>query len=173
MKKIFLIAFFFSLILNINAQEKNNGIEVHSISFSPLSIYFANRDGGFGMNIDVSFSKGKHIFKIYAGGASEFTISYGGGKRTDSFGEYNILYGRELKIKKWFGIDLFAGAGYFNFKYNGGSSTEYNKGVIGFPLHSKIRFNTGRIFSLGLQLHSNINNATTIYQPGIFLQWKL
>lgn len=173
MKKLFLIAFFSCIALNIKAQENNKGIEFHNISFSPLSIYFADRDGGLGMNIDVSFNKGKHIFKIYVGGASEFAINYGGGKISDSFGEYNILYGRELKIKKWFGIDLFAGAGYFNFKYNGGSSAEYNKGVIGFPLQSKIRFNTGQIFSLGLQLHSNINNATIIYQPGIFLQWKL
>ena len=173
MKKIFLTAFFFSFILSLTAQNENKGIEFHSISFSPLNIYFGERDSGFGMNLDVSFNKGNHIFKIYAGGASEFGINIGGESINDSFAEYNILYGRELKIKEWLGIDFFAGVGYFNFKYNGGSSTEYKKAVIGFPLQSKIRFNTGRIFSLGVQLHSNINSATTIYQPGIFLQWKI
>ena len=97
----------------------------------------------------------------------------GGGSINDNYAEYNILYGRELKIKEWFGIDFFAGAGFFNFRYDGGSSTEYKKRVIGIPFQSKIRFNTGRIFSLGVQSHSNINNATIIFQPSIFLQWKL
>lgn len=173
MRKLFLILFFLGVILSVTAQDENKGIEFHSISFSPLNIYFSDRDNGFGMNLDVSFNTGKHIFKIYAGGASEFSINIGGENINDSFAEYNILYGRELEIKKWFGIDFFAGVGFLNFKYDTGSSTEYKKGVIGFPLQSKIRFNTGRVFSLGVQLHSNINNATTIYQPGIFLQWKL
>ena len=173
MKKLFLTIFFLSIILSVTAQNENKGIEFHSISFSPLNVYFSDRDSGFGMNLDVSFNTGQHIFKVYAGGASEFGINLGGESINDSFAEYNILYGRELKIKKWFGIDFFAGVGSFNFTYDKGSSTESKNNVIGFPLQSKIRFNTGRIFSLGVQLHSNINSATTIYQPGIFLQWKL
>ena len=84
------------------------------------------------------------------------------------------MYGRELKIKEWIQVDFFAGVGQFNYKYNGGSSTEeFKKKAIGFPLQSKIRFNTGKIFSVGLQFHKNINNATAVNHFGIFLQWKL
>jgi len=138
MKMTFIILLFFSFIENGTAQKDNKEIEFHSISLSPLSIYFADRDGGLGANIDVSFNSENHIFKIYVGGASEFTINLGGESIKDSFGEYNLLYGRELNIKKWLGIDLFTGVGFFNFVYNGGSSSgEYKKGVIGFPLQSK------------------------------------
>ena len=161
------------MIINGSAQNDNKGIEFHSISFSPLSLYTSDRDGGFGMNLDLAINSGNHIFKIYAGGASEVAVDFGDGSINDSFGEYNLLYGREFKVKERVGIDLFAGVGYFNFTYDGGSPTENKEAVIGFPLQAKIRFNAGRIFSLGLQLHSNLNSATTIFQPGIFLQWKL
>ncbi|HBK71708.1 MAG TPA: hypothetical protein DDZ39_08670 [Flavobacteriaceae bacterium] len=85
-----------------------------------------------------------------------------------------MLYGKEIPIKNWLAIDLFAGLGYFKFNYNQGSSTkEYKKDTMGFPLQSRIKFKTGKTFSLGLQLHSNINSATTIYQPGLSLQCRL
>lgn len=178
MKKTFALIFL-NFITYGTAQNENKGIEFHNISFSPLNIYFADRDFGFGQNLDVSFNLDNHIFKLYAGRGSEFVINFEGDgvfegeSINNSFGEYNLLYGRELEIKNWFGIDLFAGLGFFHCKYDGNSSREYTENVIGFPLQSKIRFNTGRTFSLGLQLNTNINSATTIYQAGIFLQWKL
>ena len=173
MKKLLLFTFLFSFIFNVHAQDDDNGIEFHSVSVSPLNFYFANRDGGFGVNLDVAFNKGKHIFKVYAGGAIEAKLDILGVSPKDQFLEFNVMYGRELNIVDWFGIDFYAGAGYFDFTYDKFSSGEYNEGTIGFPLQSKIRFNTGRIFSLGIQLHSNINSATIIYHPGIFVQVKI
>lgn len=167
MKNLFLTILFFSIILNINAQEKDKETLFYSISFSPLNIYSDNTSGGLGLNADVSFNKGNHIFKIYLGCATEFKL-FGGA--ADTFVEYNLLYGRKLEITKWVGIDLFAGLGYFNFS---DSSLKSKKETIGFPLQGKIRFNTGPKFSLGLQLHRNTNNVKNVNHYGIFLQWKL
>lgn len=182
MKKALTVIVCLSFILNSIAQdasketEHNNRLQFHSISLTPLSLYFSEEGGGLVSTIDVGFNSGKHIFKVCAGGGTEFKLNLGGESPKDSFQEYNILYGRALPIKKWFAIDFFAGVGYFNFKYSGTYATNYvayKKGVIGFPLQSKIRFNITKTFSSGLQLHSNINSATTIYQPGIFFQFNL
>lgn len=175
---IFIICLFFCF--NISAQDDNKGLEFHSISIS-LNGYLAegfdsdlqDKNSGFGLNFDIAVNKGPHIFKLYAGGGSEVNLDLWGESENDKFKEYNLMYGRELNIKEWFGIDLFAGVGFFRYIYERSSQTKSKKGVFGFPLQSKIRFNTGRIFSLGLQLHSNINSATTIFQSGIFVQWKL
>ncbi|TXE19898.1 hypothetical protein ES692_01165 [Psychroserpens burtonensis] len=173
MKKIMLILLFLSFILNGHAQDETNKLKLHSISLAPLNLYFANRDGGFVVNLDVGFNYGKHIFKVYAGQGSQFKINFIGEAIQDSFDEYNIMYGRELQINEWLHIDFFGGLGFFNFKYDENSRREYTKGSVGLPLQSKIRFNINKNVALGLQLHSNINSATSIYQPGIFVQWRL
>lgn len=165
-----------------------NGIEFHSIAFSPLSFYSSNRDGGVALDIELGFNYGLNVVKLYAGSGSEFTVSVFGASITDSYTEVSVLYGRELKAGEFFFVDLFAGIGYFAFTYDGGAIPtntfnyytnsfntigEYKKTVIGIPLDLKFRFQTGRLFSLGLQIHGNINSATSIVQPGLFLQWKL
>ena len=173
MKNLFFITLILSFILSVNAQDDNKGIEFHSISFS-LNGYLAegldseydNDQYGIGLNFDIAMNKGLHIFKLYGSIGGEADILGG-----DYFREYNLMYGRELNIKEWFEIDFFAGIGFFKYNYDTSSP---NKFVVGFPLQSKIRFNTGRIFSLGIQLHININSTTTMfYQSGIFCQWKL
>lgn len=115
----------------------------------------------------------KQHFKLYIATGSEFAISFYGESIVDNFFEIDLLYGKEIKIAKALHIDLFAGLGYFVFDYNNGSSTNhYKKNTIGYPIHVRFRYNTGVQFSLGLQFHNNINSATTISQPGIFLQWN-
>lgn len=178
MKNLIFITLILSVILSVNAQDDKKGLEFHSISFSlnghlaeVLDPYYEDsnsRSSGIGLNFDIAMNKGLHIFKLYASRGGEADILGG-----DYFSEYNLMYGRELNIKEWLGIDFFAGIGSFTYYSSYSFPTKNKKGVIGFPLQSKIRFNTGRIFSLGIQLHSNINSATMLYQSGIFLQWKL
>ncbi len=171
MKKVLLLMLFCSISMNSqNIIEKTSKFEFHSVSFSPISVYLSSRNGGLGGNIDLSINKGKHILKLYIGAGSEISLF----SVSDEFAEYNLMYGREFLLEKWLSIDFFVGLGYFNFKYNKGSTTKfYEETVVGFPIQSKIRFKTGRIFYLGLQLSNNLNTATSVYNPGLFLQWRL
>ena len=169
-----IIIILLSVAINCYAQN-NKKVEIYSISFSPLSIYTASQDrnGGIGINIEIAHKSKNNIYKLYAGIASEFSISIFGKSITDSYTEFNFLYGRELKVNEWFEIDLFGGIGLFNYVNNGEPLKKYKRVVIGFPLQSKLRINSSEIFSLGLQLQNNINRNTNIFQFGIFLQWKL
>ena len=168
-----------------NEEVANNKFEFHSISFSPIGFYASQASAGFGANADVAVNYGKNIFKLYANGGSEFVISTFGEPIYDSYEEYGILYGRTIQLKSKVDFDYFAGLSFFKYTFNNNSSaSEYDyyyepnegesvKKVIGLPLQAKLRFNTGRIFSLGFQIHANLNTATAVIQPGLFLQWKL
>ncbi|MDX5586645.1 MAG: hypothetical protein QNK20_17290, partial [Aureibaculum sp.] len=161
------------------SQEPNLKLKYHSFSLTPLSIYFDDDSGGFSFNADLGFKKGKHIIKLFGLVASEFSIF---DSKTEEFYEFDVLYGRELLAENWLYFDFFGGLGYFKrtvttdsvssgllsyseYKYD----REY---TIGFHLQTKIRFQTGRRFSLGIQFYSNINKINPIYGSGIFLQWK-
>jgi hypothetical protein len=90
--KIFLfITFLFSIIFNVYAQDDNNGIEFHSASFSPLSVYFSNRDGGVGFNFDVALNKGKQIFNVYVGGAVVASDIVLGDNKNDQLLGFNLM----------------------------------------------------------------------------------
>ncbi len=192
MKKILFTLLFSSLTILASAQEEvnnevvaNNKFEFHSISFSPIGFYASQASAGLGANLDLAVNYGKNIFKLYANGGSEFVINTFGEPIYDSYDEYGILYGKTIQLKSKVNFDYFAGLSFFKYTFNKNSSaSEYDyyyepndeesvKKVIGLPLQAKLRFNTGRIFSLGLQIHANLNTATAVIQPGLFLQWKL
>ena len=154
-------------------------LKLHSISFTPVGIYFDDSSSGVFISSDIGFSRGKHIFKIFGLGASEVSILSG---TTESFFELSLIYGREFRIEKWFYIDAYAGGGYFKYKLTKGVDSEgfftyssYDDSVnhtIGLHLQSRLRFQTGKYFSLGLQANTNINPQNSIYNLAVFLQWK-
>lgn len=192
MRKLLLILALVAFTGDILAQDEvgNRKLEFHSIAFSPLGFYTSNRDGGLAINIEVDVNYGEHVFKLYGGTGSEVQINIFGSPINDTYTEWSLMYGREfLGGQDYFFIDIFAGIGYFKFTYDKGATEniypnytyddygnlprERKEAVIGLPLDLKLRFKTGKIFCLGLQVHANFNSATTIVQTGIFLQWKL
>ncbi len=181
MKKIFTPIAITILCFNIShSQEEKSWFKFYSISISPLSIYLDNHSGGLSGSMDISFKKDEHIFKLFGFIGSEFAILQ---SSTESFYEFDLLYGRELFLKKWLYIDLYGGLGYFGSTVTTGivpsglfSYSEYKhdrSGTIGLHLQSKIRFKTGSRFSLGIQFHTNVNSINTIYSLGTFFQWDL
>ena len=188
--KIIIVFILFSTCLF--SQESK--LKFHNISFSFPSVYFDNHTGGLTFSLDIGFKKEKHIYKLFALSGSEFTFSILGPSKREDFHEIDLLYGRELIVNKWLYFDFYGGLGLFNqtitipvaIPGTGGScgfggfcfsSPDYeyirNKNkTIGLSLQSKIRFKTSKRFSLGIQLHTNINLVNTIYSSGIFFQWE-
>ncbi len=185
----------FSLFSTILFSQEDK-LKFHSISFSFPSIYFDNHTGGIAFSLDVSFKKELHIYKIFGLTGSEYNLSILDPSRREDFNEIDLLYGREFGVNKWLYFDFYGGVGFFKqtisipeaISGTGGGSCgfggfcfnipdyEYKRNrnyTIGLPLQSKIRFKTGKQFSLGIQLHTNINSVNTIYNIGLFFQWRL
>lgn len=178
MKKLFIL---FLLISYSNAfgqekfTEKPNKLEYKSFSISPLQIYWDNETGGLSFSADLSYTFKENIFTISGSFGGEFEINIFGDAQPDSYQQLNVLYGKELSISRVAFLDIHAGAGYFSLKSpridleNRGYE---RKSTIGIPIAAKLRFKTGKRFSLGFQFQMNINSVKNIYTTGIVLQWN-
>lgn len=154
------------------SQEKN-GLNFRSIAINPLS--FTN--AGFAINTDLSFMNAKNIYTVsgYFGREIFSSIPFNSKLTEDSFQEFSLLWGREVKIDNWLRLEGHAGLGYFSFKrenFKAEVANEKNT-TIGFPLVSKLKFMTGNHFSIGIQFRANINSAKILTGGGIFLQYDI
>ncbi len=191
---LILMAFFCSL--PIFSQDIDQRLKFYAVDFSPINFYGNDGNGGIAFDVGISLKKNKNIFKLFALVGGEVNFPSFGASKSESISEVSILFGRELKLKTWLYVDAYAGLGYFNRTIStpvaipgteggdcgfGGfcfSSPDYDyvdtgESTIGIPLQLRIGFQTGKRFSLGLQLHSNINAVDSYGSMGMFFQWKL
>lgn len=116
----------------------------------------------------------QHIFKAGVLGAGELQVCFWGECYNDQYSSFDLMYGRKFFNHRVVAIDVFAGVSYFNFKTRNPEPRESGyetKNTIGFPIQGRIRFLDGKAFNLGLQLHANINTASSIISAGPFFQW--
>jgi len=169
---LFLIINFSSFSQNNKAESKPaSKLELHSVSISPIDIYFDDHTGGISLKLDFTLNKDRHIFKLQGVVNQEFKMNLlGETSSPESLYEINLLYGREFSLNKWLYYDVFGGVGFFNIS----NFDDKNKGntTIGFPIQNRLRFQTKGKFGGGLQFQVNLNSLNTIYSPGIFFQLR-
>jgi len=191
MKKATLCIIFLSIAMYGFAQDTTTKLKFHSVSFS-FGVSTNGGEAGTYINFDVGMQTGPHIFRflILAStenepvmgvnstpedfGGFDFSGIFGGGN-TQFILERDLLYGREFHVTDWLFVDVNAGLGHFTsneWQKQEGSLVRVKRKTIGFPLLSKIRFQLGSSYGMGVQLHTNINNVKTIFSSGIFFQWK-
>ncbi|MFD2726848.1 hypothetical protein [Hyunsoonleella rubra] len=178
MKSSYLIIIFFLISGFLFSQnDESSKLKFKSWSIVPLEIYgiqegkdlFEN-DGGIALSADLSVSLNNNVFSFLVSLGQEFVIWGDGG---DSFSQINLLYGREFEIKKWLFIETHAGGGLLIYKVDeqlNNYDSKFNELVL--PLVAKIRFQTGRKFSIGLKMQYNLGSFNTIYSGGLLLQFN-
>jgi len=155
------------------SQNESSSIQFHSVSLTPLSFYSANSSDFINLGADFTLAKGKHLYSLDASIADELEIF---GKQ-DSFRQLNVLYGRQFVLSQSIHMDAHIGAGYFGYRSfdssaNNGIGGEVTKSTVGVPLKTKLRFLIGNKFSMGLQLHANINLERSIVGAGLVFQFN-
>ena len=158
---------------NLNyGQEMDGKFKVKSVSLAP-NFYIGNGNTGFMGNLDLVFNKNRHLFKASIMVASEIDVCVWGPCYSDNYYSFDLMYGREFFVKKGIAIDVFAGVGYLLFETSNPDLRGYmTKKTIGFPIQARLRFRDGKTFNLGLQLHSNVNSASSLFAIGPFFQWN-
>ncbi len=152
-------------------QENQQRFKFHSTSLSP-NFYSGNNATGFMVNLDLAFAIDGHILKASVMAAAEVDIwtSY-----QDNYYSYDFMYGREFMAGRSIAIDLFGGVGYLHFKTRNPDTRQkgyVDEKTLGFPLQGRLRFRHGKVFNLGVQIHSNVNGASSIIAVGPFFQWS-
>ncbi|RMA65706.1 hypothetical protein [Ulvibacter antarcticus] len=171
MQKLIIVCSFL-LVLSNSVAQNEAGFQIYSAS-GTIGGYFDKDTGGAAGGLDVVFDLNNNKFRFSAMGGSELKVNVLGPNRSDVFVEANLSYGRELSINDWLFAEFYGGLGYFYFKKANSENFEFtNYNTIGFPIDARIRFQLGANFGIGLQLHSNLNSASTIYYVGPFFQLK-
>ena len=165
-KLIYLVIFLNSI--NIQAQDDNRNLKYKSFSVSLFPHVFLGKDtGGFAFSGDISFVKSKNLYSFSFFTGSDISIM---GSDTDFFMEMNLLYVWEFKLGRYTIFEGHTGLGYFYFSPS--NIYEASQYRIAIPVTTKLRFQTGKKFSVGLQLHGNFNTYKPIYSLGVLLQWN-
>lgn len=161
----------FSCFPTFAQEDSAERFSYRSFSITP-GIYIA-KEPGLSFNADVSFDYGPHIFSLGVGAGGEFTIWSG-----DDYLQANLHYGREFSISPKFVIEIYGGAGFLHFQEYGMTSSEplrYGEiftYTIGVPIGAKFRFLLGPRYSMGVQLHGNINTEQIFGGVGLVFQWN-
>lgn len=159
---------------------KDDNFSIHAFSIVPIGgemgYNYTEAGTAASFSADISFSYKKNIFALSGVYSAEVNILYGTSRFNFNSKQVNLLYGREFELLKWLSIDPYAGIGLIRFSYdydNMFSSGRENDTDLGIPILAKIRFKTGKIFSLGFKLQTNINSIQNLYSIGLILQWEL
>lgn len=172
-KYLFVILIATSSFMNGQEETSAKGLKYQSVSFNlpPFSVYGGNGTGGIQLGADLTLSYKKHLFTFMVSAGSEFTIL----GSSDSFGQLNLMYGREFALSRTVFFEIHGGAGYFNFKSVDVDPVAFGQETaqtVGFPIMTKLRIHTGPRFSVGLLTGLNYNSAATVWNVGFVLQWN-
>lgn len=176
---------FLLVCLFAQAQEGNEKLKGHRISFAPLTGFFVaeqNPSAGLSFHLDATFlyKKQRYKFAMNTGFDSLYNIL---GEPHTSYGYLDLgaLYGREWSLLNWLYAEGYVGASFFAKIVNTKKTDESGKdrqvetytSTIGIPLHAQLRFQLSERFSLGLQYHGNINHLNIVNSFGLAFGFRL
>lgn len=170
MKKLFLLlSLSLTICMGIQAQDKK--VKIHSVDLGIGGFSIKNKysEGGGAMLLgDLTASYSKNLIGLSLFTGAEIGII---GKSHYSFSQVSLLYGRELKINKWFGFEAFAGIGTYNQVSE--SSEIMDGNAIAFPFKINAKFILYEGFGLGLNTNYSINKINNNYSANILIFYNL
>jgi hypothetical protein len=169
------ILFLWSNVAFSQISNKNN-LELKSLSTGFGVCAGELNDGGIDFYIDATTAIKKNLLSVSLVAGGELQLNLGGSnvpKR--DFKEFDVLYGREFKIYRFFKIETHIGLAIFNEVYRNGSTNfkDVSETVIGLPIKVKFLFYTSNHFALGFNPNATINSVDTIYSGNLIFQYKL
>lgn len=176
----FIIISLFTLGNCVFSQEdiKDDKFSIHAFSIVPiggeLGYNYTEAGSAYSFSADISFCYKKNIFALSGAHSPNYDLFWGSSSFNST--QVNLLYGREFELLDWLSIDPYAGIGFIRFSGDYDTGFDYvheNVTELGIPILAKIRFKTGKIFSLGFKLQTTINPISTLYSLGLILQWQL
>jgi Domain of unknown function (DUF2715) len=167
MKKLFLTTVLAFTTL-FNAQEnkfKNYSINIGFGGFSIKNEY--SEGGGVTLlgNLTTSFNKNLFDFSIISG--AEIGIF---GKSNYRFNSINLLYGRELMLKKWFAFEPFVGIGFYN--QTSEDSDILNGNTISLPIKLNTKFYFNKNSGVGINTNYIINKLNNNFSVNFIYHHK-
>ena len=166
MKKIFILIIISLNSINAFSQNSDINIKFHSVDLG-FGFFLNNNFGGLDVHSSVALKNNKNLYAItvIAGGGINIL-----GGTTASFEEYNLQYGRELKLAKWISFDGFVGIGYYN--QNSSKTTVEDNRAISLPLKINTKFNFSKHFGMGIMNNYSISKLNNNFTTNLLFHYK-
>jgi hypothetical protein len=176
----------------------NNKLKIHSITAGFGGYHFKNRipndfdsvgEGGVTTILDADFEYNKNLFAVSYQYGEE--ISLFGSKVNYKFHEFDLLYGKELKVANWMAFEGFVGFGFFsqNSRSYEASNvfTDLNVNsvnsiydvsyvpigqTISFPIRINTKFYFGSNFGMGLNTNYSFNQINDIFSMNLIFHYR-
>ena len=156
----------FMITNKVLSQEGSKSIKLNSVDLGFGG--FSNKNfGGIDFYSSFALKSKTSLFSISFITGGELNIL---GGLSASYREYNLMYGKELKLAKWISFEVFGGIGYFNQKSN--KKLIPNENAISFPLKINIKFYTNKHFGLGINTNYLINKINNNFSTNLILNYK-
>jgi hypothetical protein len=169
MRKIIIVI----LLLNFGiVLSQENKLKFKSLSYGVVGVYSnLKNDGPRGVcsNFEISTLYNKNIFSANAVIGFGFNEENNKLKDFQGFLEFDLLFGRELKINSDIKFEILSGVGYI--VQDNTSEGKSNK-AIGIPIRGKLLFSTSKRFAIGINPNLNINKYRNLYSLCIVLQFN-
>lgn len=166
MKKIIILLLISTITNKVFSQEESKLIKLHSIDLGFGG--FRNKNfGGIDFVSNIAFKRQTNLFSISFIIDGELNVL---GGLSASYKEFNLMYGKELKIAKWMFFEGFGGIGYFNQNSNEMLIPEEN--TMSFPLKINTKFYFSKHFGLGINTNYSINKINNNFSTNFILHYK-
>lgn len=161
MKKLLLSFLMLLFILSANSQ---SNIRIHSVTVNLGYKSSWAVDGPVkGIELAADWQKNLFILEFSHDGHMVFPVWNT---------EFNVLYGRNFQVAKWFSIEPNAGIGIFTKREKQDHSLVEDQAVVGFPVKLKFIYHADRRIDLGLAPIANFNSMNTNYGGALVLRYR-
>lgn len=147
-------------------------LKFKSIDWGVVGIYSnLKQDGPRGIcsSFEVSTIYNKNIFSAYGGVGFGFNTENNKLKDLQGILEFDLLFGRELKINSDIKFEISSGAGYIvQDNTSEGKSNE----ALGIPIRGKLLFSASKLVSIGINPNVNLNNYRNLYSINLLLHFS-
>ena len=167
---VLLLILFITNSSSCHSQNSENKIKLHSVSLGFGGFYFKKSNsegGGASFVLNGTLESNKNLFNLCFLTGAEIGVV---GGSTYNFNEISLAYGRELRLKKWFSLEGFAGIG--SYQQNGKNSFVVSGNTISFPLKLNVKFFFNEKIGIGLNNAYSFNQINNNYSTNLIINYK-
>ena len=154
------------ICMNSYGQPMNINLKFHAVDIG-FGFFLNNHFGGMSIHSGIALKNKNNLyaFTIIAGG--ELNIL---GGPTASFEEYNLQYGRQLKLANWITFEGFTGIGYYN--QNSSKSNVIDHSCLSIPLKINTKINFSKRFGIGFMNNYSINKINNNFTTHLLFHYN-
>ena len=158
----------------LSFSQENPELKVHSFG-AGFGFFTSDYDiNGICTFLDVTVEYNKNLLSLNYLDGKQLTLGVLGSTPVYHINEFNLQFGRELKIVSWFSIEGFAGVGNYNLDIKSSFYPLPSASAVSIPVRIKLLFYTGKQKHFAMSSNNNysINKLNSSFSSNLTFQYN-